>query len=78
MSKNNDQMSDWIKTVIAIVIQSFAIGYYMSSIKSNIDNMSVNFSEFKSATNTKVQSLEDKVMLLRDTVRDLERTGQHR
>ncbi len=39
--------SDWVKTIIAIVVQSIAVGFYLAGVKSDLGHLTEDFKEFK-------------------------------
>ncbi len=39
--------SDWVKIVITIVMQSIAIGFFVSTVKSDLNHLAQDFADFK-------------------------------
>ena len=46
-NKKNFIHTDWVKTCVAIIIQSVAVGYYLASVQSDVAYLTKDFQEFK-------------------------------
>ena len=51
--------SDWVKTMIAIIVQSIAVGFYLASVKSDLGHLTSDFTEFKGQMKSEVKQLNE-------------------
>lgn len=53
--------SDWVKTIIAIIVQSVAVGFYIASVKSDLGHLTDDFKEFKIRMEADISDLRQSV-----------------